>query len=117
MAAGVHDIVIDQGARWSLSVTWQDAAGDPVNITGFAIAGQVRTAYADEGGELLAEMEATITDAEEGSFELAISTEDTGGMPSGSWRWDVELGPVGGEVERLLMGRALVRSEVTRESS
>lgn len=112
--AGTHDIVIDQGARWSLALTWQDSEGTPINLTGYTIAGQVRTTFADLDGELLADMVPTVISAADGQLELSIPTAVTVDMPAGSWRWDLEVGPTGGEVSRLLMGRALVRAEVTR---
>lgn len=113
--AGTHDIIIDQGARWSLAFTWQDSNGDPVDLTGYTINAQVRTTYADSGGTLLAEATATITDEAGGEFTLSIPAATTEAMTPGSWLWDVEADPGDGEVERLVMGRAIVRGEVTRD--
>lgn len=114
MAAGLHDVTIDQGARWSLAVSWQASDGTGINLTGYTISAQVRTTYADSGGDLLTDIEATITSAVNGEFTLSIPASTTLTMPAGSWRWDLEVDPGNGEVERLMMGKALVRAEVTR---
>lgn len=95
-------------------MTWQDNSGTGINLTGYTISAQVRTSYADSGGDLLAEADVTVTSAINGEFTLWIPAATTLAMPAGSWRWDVEADPGDGEVERLMMGKALVRAEVTR---
>lgn len=125
-AAGTHDIVIDQGATWQLNVTWQDSTGTGIDLSGASISAQVRTAPADEGGDVLADMALeslllpndtgiSVQDAAAGDFLLQISSDDTEGMPAGSWHWDVEV-TISSQTTRLLMGRAVVRAEVTRAS-
>lgn len=115
MAAGIYDIVIDQGSRWSLNFTWLDSVGDPVDLTGYTFEAQVRTTYAENGGELLASMTSTIDDIEGGVFTLSLTATVTEDLPAGAWVWDVEANPGDDDdIERLVMGRVVVRGEVTR---
>ena len=123
-AAGTYDILIDQGATWSLSVTWQDHEGNGINLTGYTARAMVRTAPADNDGEVLADLQydplllppatgIAFTNPVKGEMLLQISVDDTTAMPAGSWVWDLEL-EASDQVTRLLMGKALVRAEVTR---
>lgn len=118
MAAGTLDIIIDQGATWTLAVEWQAPAGTGINLTGYDVRAQVRDGYADAGGTVLASMTigdgVTVTSAVGGAFTLSIPATDTETMPTGNYVWDCEVESAGGEVTRLLMGRAIIRPEVTR---
>jgi len=123
-AAGTYDIVIDQGATWSLSVTWQDPTGNGINLTGYTARAMVRKAPADNDGDVLADLRyhaelpagetgITFTDPVNGELLAQISADDTAAMPPGAWVWDLELESAG-QTTRLLMGDAIVRAEVTR---
>ena len=116
--AGTYDIIIDQGATWNLAVQWLDSSGTAVDLTGFDVRSQVRTAYADQGGVVLADLTigdgVTVTDPAEGKFVLTIDATTSESIRTGSYVWDVEAQSGPGEVTRLLMGKALVRGEVTR---
>ena len=116
--AATYDVIIDQGATWNLAVQWLDSTGNAVDLTGFDVRAQLRTAYADQGGVILADLTigdgVTVTDPAEGKFLLTIDAATTESIRSGTWRWDCEAQSGPGEVTRLLMGKALVRGEVTR---
>lgn len=120
MSAGSYDIEIEQGASWSTSLVWQ--AGDPlvpVNLTGYTVRAQIR---AIPTGELAATITATITNAAAGAISLALTAEQTSGIPvrGNTWRdkeryvWDLEAVSSGGQVTRLLNGYAHISPEVTR---
>ena len=42
MTAGIYNATIDQGATWSVTVTYTDSNGAPINLTGYTAAMQVR---------------------------------------------------------------------------
>ena len=42
MAAGIYDIIIEQGATFTLSATWKDSAGAAINLTSYSARMQVR---------------------------------------------------------------------------
>lgn len=48
MAAGIYDIIIEQGADWRLVITWKDAEGVPVDLTGYTARMQVRESFASK---------------------------------------------------------------------
>lgn len=125
MAAGLLDIVIDQGATFALSVQWTDNDGNGINLTGYEARAQIRSAFADAGGDVLVDIPYVplllpvstgvgIQTPASGEMLIQIRAEDTQDLPAGSWVWDMEVESSAGEVTRLLMGSALVRPEVTR---
>lgn len=42
-----YNIVADQAATYQLTVTWLDPSGNPVNLTGYTAAMQVRLGYSE----------------------------------------------------------------------
>ena len=42
MSAGKYDFTIEQGATFSLQVTWKDSTGTPINLTGYTISGKLK---------------------------------------------------------------------------
>ena len=114
------NLAIDQGATWRLEVTYLDPDDTPIDLTGFDVRMQVRRAYADNDGtaepfvDLTIGDGVTVTDAAGGEFLLTIPKALTTTLPPGNWLYDLEIESSGGEVTRLMYGRALVRAEVTR---
>jgi hypothetical protein len=52
---GAYDLVIYEGADFDTVFTWT-ANGNPVNLTGWSACVQIRTAYADTGAAVLADI-------------------------------------------------------------
>jgi len=116
---GELNITIQQGATFSLPLTWVDPDGDPIDLTGYDLRMQVRRNVADlEPGDPLVDLTIgegiTVTSAVGGAFTLRIAPTTTAILPIGPWVYDVEAESSGGDVTRLLEGRATVSGEVTR---
>lgn len=115
MTAGRYDIEIEQGATWSRTITVEDPAGTPIDLTGYSARMQVRSSY-DAETPLLSISSADggveITPLT-GTLELSATAAQTAAMPAGIHVYDLEL-VIGGTVDRLLSGRARVYPEVTR---
>lgn len=117
MAAGTHDLTIEQGAYFELAGTLyvDDAHTEPFDFTGYTMRGQIRK---KAHGELLATFECTLGGAA-GTWAAVIGATDTAEIPATNathtWVYDLELVPPGGEdaVERFLMGSVTVSAEVT----
>jgi hypothetical protein len=116
MPAGKYDITIEEGATFLLSCTWKDAAGDPIDLTGYSAAMQVRrykTAadtlldVSSSGGEI------TLGDAA-GTIEVAIPATETAALTGEVAVYDLELTDGSGVVTRLLEGDVTISREVTR---
>jgi hypothetical protein len=108
-----YTLRIDQGADFAFAITWRDPAGDPVDLTGFSAAMQIRKAYDSPDAMVSLTDGAGITlGGALGTIELAIAAADTQDLETGVW--DLELTAGGGEVTRLLQGKAVVSPQVTR---
>lgn len=115
MTAGIYDITIEQGATFTLSATWKDSAGAPVNLTGYSARMQVRSSYDSEEvlASLVSPTDITLGGAL-GTILVTISATSTQLLTIQEGVYDLELQSAGGVVTRLLQGKATISREVTR---
>lgn len=112
------DIVIDQGATWRKAIVWS-TDGNPVNLTSYTARMQLREQHTSPtpavtltstGGGI------TIT-AGLGRLDLVIAASVTGQLTAGRYVYDLELGPAGGDITRLVYGWATVTPETTKDAA
>ena len=121
--AGVYPLEIEQGATFERPITWYDGDpdvppyGTPIDVTDYLARAQIRTTK--DADDVLVDLTDWLTvGTEDGVVTLSIPAEDTALMDwNGSAYWDLELESPGGQVTRLLEGRATLSKEVTREDS
>jgi hypothetical protein len=116
MTAGIYTITIEQGSTFSLPLTWKDALGSLVNLTGYTARLYVReevespapfiTLTTENGGITLGGAAGTIT--------LLMSATTTAALAQTKGVYDLELISGSGVVTRLLEGIVVIRKEVTR---
>jgi hypothetical protein len=117
MSAKQVDITIEQGATFSLNITWKSADGTPVNLTGYTAKMQVRWKYADANALLtFSSVGGTITlGGVAGTISINGAAAVTGVTEPKHGVYDLELTNTStGFVKRLIQGRALISPEVTR---
>jgi hypothetical protein len=115
MAATTYDILIEQGATYSQSITYKDN-GVAVNLTGYTARMQVRATL--EAASTLVELTTAngriALGGAAGTITLTISATDTAALTSGRGVYDLELVSGSGIVTRLLQGVATISRNVTR---
>jgi tRNA threonylcarbamoyladenosine modification (KEOPS) complex Pcc1 subunit len=115
MAATTYDILIEQGATYSQSITYKDN-GVAVNLTGYTARMQVRATL--ESASTLVELTTANSrialGGTAGTITLTISATDTAGLTAGRGVYDLELVSGSGIVTRLLQGVATISRNVTR---
>lgn len=113
--AETHDITIDQGATFELVVEWKDPDGDPIDLTGYSAAMQIRRTFSDTPLVALASGGSGITiDAALGKLSITIARTVTAALAAPlRGVYDLELS-TGGTTYRLLEGSVLITPEVTR---
>ncbi len=111
MAAGIYDIVIDQGADFAVQLDLANN-GTAVNLTNFTGRAQLRST--PTSSELAATFTITFTDRTNGTLKLEMSNSTTAGLPAGKYFYDLELISGAGVVTRTLQGVARVTPNVTR---
>lgn len=122
MAAGTHNIIIEQGATFSLIMDYRDASNEAIPLTGWTARMQVRATYSSPSPLLdLPGTDGTITiTGETGRIEVAIPAAVTAGLSlygkdSAVYVYDLEITETAtGRVKRLVQGTATVSAEVTR---
>ena len=117
MTAKQVDIAIEQGATLTLSITWKNADGTPVDLTGYTAKMQVRWKYVDTNALLtFSSTGGTIVlGGVSGTVDINGMAAVTGVTEPKYGVYDLELTKTStGFVKRLIQDRALVSPEVTR---
>lgn len=108
-----HNIEIKQGATFSQVFQYTDSSGTPIDLTGWTVRGEIRSAR-DNASQLLETLSMTISNPAAGEITLNIPAARSSGY---TWRrgfYDIELvAPDGATVIRLLEGVVRVQPEVT----
>ena len=116
MAATTYDLTIEQGATFSLVITYKDN-DTPVSLVGYTARMQVRSTM--ESATVLIEL-TTGADARivlggaAGTITMTISATDTAALTAGRAVYDLELISGGGVVTRLIQGVCTISRNVTR---
>lgn len=117
MAAGVYDIICEQGATFRKTFTWLDENEQPIDLTGCSARMQVRSSHkatttwvslttATNGGLTITPLTGTIA--------VVISATVTATLPVNKGVYDLEVVHPSGDVTRLMQGAFTVSPEVTR---
>lgn len=104
-----------QGANFEEVVTWKNAAGSPINNTGYSARMQVRK---EPNTEVLANLSTANGKIElggsNGEVVLALEAAETEDLPPGDYYYDLEMVSAGGAVSRIVEGIFSVSREVTK---
>jgi len=110
--AAKANIVVDQGADFSTTITVTDANGDIVDLSGYTAEGQIRKHYTSSTKvDLIASFGTPRTD---GLLTLSLSAANTSAMEAGRYVYDVNLTASGGTVSRMVEGICTVTPRVTQ---
>ena len=115
MTAGIYNTTIDQGSIWNVTIVYKDSNGNPVNLTGYTAAMQLRQNYNSESADLTlttANGGLTITGAT-GTIQVSATATQTGNLSAGFYVYDLEL-TSGSNISRLIQGQITVAEQVTR---
>ena len=117
MAAGVYNTVIEKGATFELTVTYNDASGTAVDLTSWTVRMQVRetpgsgtTILTSSGGSPTI----VLTKNSSGVISATVSATNTAALTPATAFYDIEAQNASGVVRRVLQGRIIISPEVTR---
>jgi len=115
MSAATYNILAEQGATFVLTLLYTDVAGDPIDLTTYTAAMQVRLKAATVTTILeLNTGDSSITlGGAAGTILLAIDAATMVGLPAGKYVYDLELYN-GAITTRLIQGSFTISAEVTR---
>ncbi len=82
------DITVYRGTDFSAIITFNDSNGDPINITGYTFAAQIRRA--PNFSTIIADLEPTIYNASSGEIKISLTHTETLNLSSSDvYVWDL----------------------------
>ena len=127
MAAGIYNIIIEQGTTVDFKIQYKDASGSAINLTGYNAGMQIRSNYADNNPTTYLTLSSSLkadgtglnmNSASTGYIGIFISACTSSLLNFGSARYDLEIytGSVGScpITTRLLEGQVQLSRETTR---
>lgn len=112
--AGTLNLTLAQGSTWSVTLTYKDANGAAINLSGYSAAMQVRVSHAATSTVLSLTSGSGITlGGAAGTITISVTAIATAAIEAGTYVYDLEL-VTGATVTRLIEGSLTVTPEVTR---
>lgn len=103
------NIVIDQGTDYTTAINVTDEYDDPIDLTGYTGAAQMRKHYSSS-----AQTAFTVAVANNGVVTLTMNSATTNTISAGRYVYDCELRSAANVVSRLVEGIVTVTPQVTR---
>jgi hypothetical protein len=108
----ISNVFIDQGAEFSITLTINDSAGDPLDLTNYTAAGQLRKTYTST-----AKTDFVVTfdaDRTTGKVTLSMTNAVTKLITAGQYVYDVVITASDGAKTRVVEGSGTVSPGVTQ---
>ncbi|MGR3179912.1 MAG: hypothetical protein ACUZ8E_17870 [Candidatus Anammoxibacter sp.] len=115
MSGKYNGFVIEKGADFNPGlITWKDSAGLAIDITGYTARMDIKKEFEDDSILLLTTENSRITlGGVAGTIDLTITNADTTTLPTGNFKYDLELISGSSVVTRLLEGSLAITENVT----
>lgn len=110
------DLNFDEGDDNTYAVTLTDAAGDPVDITGYTFYFTVKYNKNDSDDQAVFKItDSTIAAPTTGVINLEVVRADTVGKRPGIYPYDIKYKDASGDIKTILYGNYNLRQAVTDE--
>lgn len=104
------NLIIDQGTTFSSTVTLTDTNGDPIDLSDYTGAAQMRKSYTSSSRTVF-----TVSlGGANGTITLSLSANATANIDGGRYLYDVELTDSSSKVSRVFEGIVTVNPNITR---
>jgi len=116
MPSAKHELRIEQGANFDVSITYYDSTGAVVNLTSYTARAKFRTTYSDTAILTLTTENGGITlGGAAGTISLSVTATATAALSAPSKGvYDLELANPSGNVTRIMEGKYIVTPEATK---
>lgn len=108
--ATISNLFVDAGSTYSNIITVASTNGQPLNLTGFIVASQLRKSFQSS---VAYSFNASIFDAVTGRIRLQLTDEQSEDIPPGRWLYDVEIESPTGARTRVVEGIVIVTPQIT----
>ena len=114
--ANTYNILIDQGATYTLALSYKDSAGTAINLSGYTAAMQLRLQYDSPTTvlSLSSPSSGIVITGASGLITVTITAVQTAALDDNTFLYDLEITSPTSVKTRLIQGVAVVSAEVTR---
>lgn len=114
--ASTYNILVDQGATYTLAVTYKDSSGTAINLTGYTAAMQLRYSYDSATAvlSLSSPSNGIVITGASGLVTITISANQTAALSADTFLYDLEITSPTTVKTRLIQGVVVVSAEVTK---
>ena len=107
----VANLSVDQGTDFETTIDIAGADGNPVVLTGYVVAGQVRKAYTSSVAHNFV---TSVISESAGTVSIQLTNASTSNMKAGRYVYDIEMTSAAGVKTRVIEGILEINAEVTR---
>lgn len=108
--AAISNLYIDAGSTFSAIITVSGSDGNPLNLTAYTVAAQIRKSY---GSTTAYNFNATIFDAPSGKVRLELAASASSLIKPGRYLYDIEV-TYGTTKLRVVEGLVIITPEITK---
>ena len=109
--ATVSNLFVDAGASYSNIISVAATNGQPLNLTGYSVASQMRKSYQSSTAY---NFTASVFNAEQGKVRLQLTPQQSEVITAGRWLYDVEITSPSGSKTRVVEGIVTVNPQITQ---
>ena len=109
--ATISNLFVDAGSDYSNIITVSSTNGQPLNLTGYSVASQMRKSYSSSTSY---NFTASVYDASNGKVRLQLSATASSAIPAGRWLYDVEITSPSGGKTRVVEGIVTLTPQITQ---
>ncbi|MDP6587727.1 MAG: hypothetical protein QF535_23990 [Anaerolineales bacterium] len=113
MSAGTHNITIEKGVDFEMTLELKDADGEVINVTGYSFKAEARR---KSSTGVAATFTTAITNAATGAVKVSMPASTTRGLPVGKLLYDL-VSSYGGVIKRYVTGIITVQDTITDTTS
>ena len=108
--AAISNLYIDAGSTFSAIITVRGSDGNPLDLTGYEVASQIRKSY---GSTTAYNFNASIYDDNSGKVRVQLSAAESSAIKPGRYLYDIEIS-TGLSRFRVVEGLAIITPEITK---
>jgi len=109
--ATISNLFVDAGSDYSNIITVSSTNGQPLNLSGYTVASQMRKSYSSS---TVYAFTASVYDAANGRVRLQLSASNSSAIPAGRWLYDVEITSAAGSKTRVVEGIVTITPQITQ---
>jgi hypothetical protein len=109
--ATISNLFVDAGSDYSNIITVSSTNGQPLNLSGYTVASQMRKSYSSSTSYAFT---ASVYDAANGKVRLQLSASNSSAIPAGRWLYDVEITSASGSKTRVVEGIVTITPQITQ---